>query len=304
MRSFKVVLTIVCSLFLFSALTSVSSAAKKKKTTPKVKLYTMKTATTKVPTPSQKKSVLQPSQLINARCKSGYLPLSIGISKAMSPMAAQDIGWGGMSVYVDGVGGTARNQLQALCVKGGRIPSYIGKAVKLSSSGSGLALTATLKCKKGTVALGAGLAHGHAPAIGHYRSMPTGARTWSYSAAIDQYNAGIYKGRYSQLGYPRAACVRATSVNQVDFKGILTAEAPTTEKLTCKKGRALGWGVELMPFRRYSGNDGSWYTPIIEQAKFSGKNAIKFTFTRGGLSGYSTPTAVNAALICGKLPKG
>lgn len=303
MRISKFVATALFSLFLIAAIPLVASAAKK--TTPKVKLYTMKTVTTSVPSPKNNGTMFNDNQLVNARCGSGYLPLSIGIASAQSPFAAQDLGFFGMSVYATGVGGKAKNKLQALCVKGGKTPSYIGKAVKLSTLGGELALTATLKCKRGTVALGAGLAHGHAPAIGRYRSMPDNPREWSYRAKIDSYNAGIYKGRFAQLGYPRAACVRATGVSSVDYEGLVGLGAPAEEQLSCKQGRALGWGVDLMPFRSNGGSDGRWAIPIIEQAKFVGKSAINFKFTRGtDTAGFSSPTYVRAVLICGNLPKG
>lgn len=307
MRFVKLALTLTLALSLTAAMPLVASA-KKKKTTPKVKLYTTKTLTTKVPTPSAKSTqgrMILASQLIKANCGRGYTPLSIGVAQAVSSFVAQDLGSYGMSVYADGAAGTVKNKLQALCVKGGKTPSYIGRAVGLGSADGALALTATLTCKRGTVALGAGLAHGHAPALGAYRSMPSGTRKWTYSAYIDSYNAAAYKDRYSQLGYPRATCIRATGVNTVEYDGLVGLGAPAEKTVRCKSGRTLGWGVDEARYRSSSGSDGRWAIPVIEQAKFIGKTSINFKFTRGtDTAGFSSPTAVKAVLICGKLPKG
>jgi hypothetical protein len=308
MRYFKGLSVLALSLALTASLPVVASAAKKKKTTPKVKLFTTKTLTTTVPTPSVKGSkgrMILESQLINAKCGRGYQPLSIGIVSATSSFVAQDLGFVGMSVYADGVSGTAKNKLQALCVKGGKSPSYIGKSVVLSDFGGDRSLTASLKCGSGRVALGAALAHGHAPALGAYRSMPDGTRKWSYSAYIDSYNAAAYAGKYSQLGYPRAACVAAKSVTRVEYTGMVAKDVPAEETVKCKSGRTLGWGVEEQKYRSSAGSDGRWTIPVIEQAKFVGTTSMHFKFSRGGdTSGFTSPTPVKAVLICGKLPKG
>lgn len=305
MNRSKLALTLMFSLLALAAF-PVASATAKKKTTPKVKLFSIKSTTTKVPAPGEKKQMLQTSQLAYAKCGRGYYPLSIGISSADHSFAAQDLGPFGMSAYVDGVGGSAKTKFQALCVKGGRIPSYIGKAVDLGVDQTGsMALVATLKCKSGTVALGAALSHGHAPAIGGYAMYPSSPRNWSYSARIDSYNAGVYKGRYQMLGYPRAACVRATKVSIVEFTGLVNPTIPAEGTAKCKSGRALGWGVRQSAYRSNAGSDGRWAIPLIEKAQFVGKSSMRFRFSRGSdSSGYSAGAPVTAYLICGKLPKG
>jgi len=298
----KIVLAAVAALAI--VFTGPASDAGAKKTTPNVKLFTAKTKTTTIPTSGQKDQMFLRSQEVRAKCGKKYTPLSIGIASGASSFAAQDIGSFGVGVYADGAAGKTKTKLQALCVRGGKYPSYIGKAVKLGADGGGLATVATLSCKKGYVALGAALSQGHGPAIGIFRSMPVGTRKWTYLARIDKYNAAAYADRISALGYPRAACVRATNVSTVDFIASVTPTAPIAGTATCKKGRALGWGVELSPFSYSSGSNGRWATPIIEEASFSGTKSMKFKFNRGTTDGYTSATPVRATVICGKLPKG
>ena len=211
--------SMLCGALLLSVPTA---GAKSKKTTPKVKVFTMKTKATRVVAAKALGEYFQASALVKADCGKNYQPLAIGISSATNPLAAQDLGFVGMSAYASGQAGTARTKLQALCVRGGRPPFYTGRAVKLGANGMGTLVKATVSCNKGYVALGAALAHGHAPAFGSYTSMPDGKRRWSYSAQLPSSVAGQLGDKASQLGYPRVACVKATAVTTKEFKGEVT----------------------------------------------------------------------------------
>lgn len=306
MHRSKAITLALFSLFALAALPVADAAAKKKKTTPKVKLFQINQKTTTVPDDSATDRMFKNSQEIRAKCGRGFYPLSIGVSSATNSLAAQDLGFYGMGVFVDGAAGTAKTKLQALCAKGGRMPYYGGSFVKLGSDPVfGQSVVATLKCPRGTVALGAAFAHGHAPAIGGYRMYPVNARQWSYAARIDNYNASAYKDRIGDLGYPRMGCVRATGVTIEKVVGLVGQAVPFQETVNCKRGRTLGWGIEESPYRSYSGNDGRWVTPVVEQARFVGTKSMKFVISRGGdSSGYARSTDVTVHVVCGKLPKG
>lgn len=284
-----------------------AGAAAKKKTTPQVKVFPGKVVTRTVPELGSAGGFFQRSQLVNASCGRRYLPLAIGIVSATNPLAGQDLGWAGMSVYASGAKGQAQTKLQALCVRGGREPYYTGRQVKFKATGAGYFATAELSCKTGYVALGAALAHGHAPAFGGYVSMPNGARRWSYSATITNSIYGQYYKAQGQLGYPRTACVRATGVTTAEFSGTVTPTAPAQGTATCKKGRALGWGVDLSrPHRDRVGANGYWTIPTVQRAEFTGARSMAFSFSRsddpGG--GYNYDVPVRAVVVCGTLPKG
>ncbi len=305
MRSLKILLTSVACGSLLVVAPVADADAKAKKTTPKLKVFTTKTVSTKVTAPRSSGKFFADSQLVKAKCGKGYEPLALGIASATNPLANEDLGFVGMSVYATGAEGTAKTKLQALCVRGGRAPSYIGIPVKLSATGAGFAVTASLKCPSGYVALGAALAHGHAPAFGAYTSMPDGARRWTYSAQLPSSIAGAFANNAGVLGYPRAACVRAKGVTTAEFSGMVTATAPAQGTATCKRGRVLGWGVDLSAHRSRSGDNGAWAIPTIERAKFSSSRSMSFSFTRDSdPGGYVGPTPVRATVICGTLPKG
>ena len=292
--------SMLCGALLVSVPTA---GAKSKKTTPKVKVFTMKTNTTKVVAAKTLGEYFKDSALVKANCGKNYQPLAIGISSATNPLAAQDLGFVGMSAYASGQAGTAKTKLQALCVRGGRSPFYTGRAVKLGANGMGTLVKATVSCNKGYVALGAALAHGHAPAFGSYTSMPDGERRWSYSAQLPSSVAGQLGGKASQLGYPRVACVKATGVTTTEFKGEVTPASKAQGQVTCKSGRVLGWGVEMGASSSRPGSDGGWAIPTIERAKFTSSRSMSFSFKRDA-GGYTSPTQVRAEVICGKLPKG
>ena len=303
MPSLKVLLvSAACGALLVSAPVA---NARSKRTTPRLKVFTTKTISTKVTAPGSNGEFFNDSALVNAKCGKRYQPLALGISSATNPLANQDLGFVGMSAYASGAQGRAKTKLQALCVRGGRAPSYIGSETKLGANGRGTVVKASLSCRTGYVALGAALAHGHAPAYGAYTSMPNGKRRWTYSAQIPSSIAGQFAGRAGLLGYPRAACVRATGVTTKEFKGTVTATAKAQGKVTCKRGRVLGWGVELGASRPRPSSGGGWAIPTIERARFSGSRSMSFSFSRDGEpGGYVTATPVRAKVICGKLPKG
>jgi hypothetical protein len=278
------------------------AAAKKKKTTPQIKLFTGKAKTTKIPGAENKTGYFLDSQKVYTKCGRGYTPLSIGIASGSSSFAAEDIYSGGVGVIADGAAGTATTKLEVLCVRGGKAPYYFGKSVTLDNYDGGLVVTATLKCKPGYAALGAALAQGY-PAEGRSYSMPMKANEWKFFSKISRYNADAYAGKIAQLGYPRAACVRATGVSIVKQSLSVGVSGLATTKLNCTKGRALGWGVDLLPFTPYPSSD-RWATPLIQQAHFTGKSSMSFSLMRGIASGYQYPTGAEVALICGKLPKG
>lgn len=307
MHRSKLVLIALLSLFMVAALPAAgASAKKKKKTTPKVKLFQLKQKTTTVPNDSSSDRMFKSSQQVNAKCGRGFYPLSIGVSSATHSLAAQDLGFYGMSVYADGAQGKAKTKLQALCVKGGKMPSYSGKFVKVGNDAKfGQSVVATLKCRKGTVALGAAFSHGHAPALGGYRMYPVNARQWYYSARLDNYNYAAYKNNIGDLGYPRMGCVRATGVTIASETGQVGQTEPFQTTLKCKRQRTLGWGIEESPYRSFAGNDGRWVIPVVEQARFVGTKSMKFKISRGGdTSGVTRGTDVSVYLVCGKLPKG
>lgn len=301
MCNIRIALTVVAALALMLAPAG-DAAAKKKKTTPQIKLFTGKAKTTKIPGDENKTGYFLDSQRVYTKCGRGYTPLSIGIASGSSSFAVQDIYPGGVGVIVDGATGTATTKLEVLCVRGGKAPYYFGKSVKLDNYGSGLIVTESLKCKRGYAALGAALAQGYT-ADGRSHSMPVKANEWKFFSEISRYYADSFANKISQLGYPRVACVRATNVSLVKQSLYVNVSGPTTTKVTCTKGRALGWGVDLFPFTRYVTN-GRWATPLIQQAHFEGKSSMSFSLTRGTTSGYTYPTQVQLAVVCGKLPKG
>lgn len=298
--------TVLISMLCGSALAAAAAGpAPAKPTTPKLKLFTTKVVTTQVPELGSGGEFFQRSQLVEAPCGIRYQPLALGIASASHPLAAQDLGFAGMSVYASGARGTAKTKLQALCVRGGRAPSYLGREVKLAATGAGTTVRATLSCRSGQVALGAALAHGHAPAFGAYRSMPDGARRWSYQAQIPSSIAGQFAERAGLLGYPRVACVRAKRVSTTTFEGSVTPSEPAQGTATCRSGRALGWGVDLAASRSSAGRDGAWAIPTIESARFTSSRSMSFRFSRSGEStGLTTATPVRAIVVCGTLPRG
>lgn len=267
------------------------------------KVFTTKTTSTTVVAPATSGRFFTDRQLVNAKCGRGYAPLALGIASATNPLAAQDLGGGGMSVYASGASGTARTRLQALCVRGGRTPDYIGDEVELGSTGSGFVARRTLSCRPGQVALGAALSHGHAPAFGAYTSMPDGKRKWTYSAQIPQSVVGQVGQNPGLLGYPRAACVRATGVTTARFDGQTSTAAPAQGTARCRSGRVLGWGVQLGASSSSPGSDGTWAIPTIERAEFRDSRTMAFRFTPGRDAGGTSATPVRAEIICGKLPR-
>lgn len=292
---------IACGLLPVAAAVPAADATSK----PQVKVFTTKTISSPVAAPAESGEFFQERASVAAKCGRGYQPLALGIASATNPLAAQDLGFVGMSVYASGAAGTARTRLQALCVRGGRVPSYIGEPVELGATGAGTALKASLSCRTGQVALGAALAHGHAPAFGGYTSMPDGKRRWTYTAQIPSSVAGQLAGRVSQAGYPRAACVRATGVTTAEFKSTVSPTAAAVGTATCKRGRVLGWGVDVGAHRSRPGSNGAWAIPTIERAQFTGARSMAFRFARDNDPGAGTgATPVRALVICGTLPRG
>jgi hypothetical protein len=300
MRPVKtLIVSVACGALLIAA-----PAANAKKTKPKLKVFTTKTISRTVTAPQRSGEFFEEKALVDAKCGKGYMPLALGISSATNPLAGQDLGFVGMSVYASGAEGRAKTKLQALCVRGGRSPYYIGKEVKLGANGMGTLVKASLSCPSGSVALGAALAHGHAPAFGAYTSMPNGKRRWDYSAQLPSSVISQLSGNVGALGYPRAACVRAKGVSTKDFRGSVTA-TPARGKVTCKRGRVLGWGVDLGAESSRAGSNGSWAIPTIERAKFSSSRSMSFSFKRSvDGAGSTAATAVKATVICGTLTKG
>jgi hypothetical protein len=298
MRMHKVVLASLCGLLAWAA----PADAQSRKTTPQIKVVTSKTVSTPVKEPSAFGETFEERSLVRARCSRGQLPLALGIASATHPLASQDLGTAGMSVYASGPAGTARTRLQALCVRGGRAPTYTGRSVRLGATGQGTAVKATVSCRTGQVALGAALAHGHAPAFGSYMSAPDGTRRWEYVAQIPESVVAQLGGNVSSLGYPRVACVRATGVSTVEFRGVVTPSMPAEGTVTCRRGRVLGWGVQLPRHATRPAGDGSWAIPTIERARFDGARAMSFRFN--GASGDPSDAQVRAVVICGTLPKG
>lgn len=291
------------SMLCVGLLGSVAATAQAAKTTPQVKVFTTKTTSTTVVAPAALGQYFQESALVDADCGKGYQPLAIGIASATHPLAAQDLGFVGMSVYASGAAGSATTRLQALCVRGGKPPTYTGRAVTIGTDGSGPVARATVSCRTGYAALGAALAHGHAPAFGAYASTPNGTRRWTYSARLPASQAGQLAGKETQLGYPRVACVRATGVTTSEFRGEVAPGSTVQGTATCKSGRVLGWGVDLAASSSSSSRAGGWAIPTIERARFDGTRKMSFGFARKA-EGVTTPTAVRAQIVCGTLPRG
>lgn len=240
-------------------------------------------------------------QVISIGCRPAERAIAPGIASASHHLTAQSFGPSAVSGIVAGRPGTATTRLQALCLRNGKVVNrrVAGRLVPgVSGPGFGR-VTATASCPRGFVAVGAPLSQDFAPGFGAFTSVPSGARAWR---VVVHRAPDILAGTTSPGAYADVACVKVAGPSTVVVRGVMGPAGDLALTATCRKGRALGWGVDLGAYPgRTSGADGRWATPVVARAAFGGTRRVDFRFAwaagTDAAGGAGVPVA--AHVVCG-----
>jgi hypothetical protein len=261
----------------------------------------VKTFATSVAPLSSGEVTLPYSQNVSMACRPNERAIAPGIASATHYLTAQSFGPAAVSSIVVGPKGGAVSRLQVLCLRNGRVVNrrVEGRLVPgISGAGFGR-VTATATCPRGFVASGAPLSQDYAPGFGAFTSVPNGPRGWR--VVVDKAPDAL-----ATTGSPGAfadvACVKARGSSVVVKRGTIGANGALSMTATCRRGRALGWGVDLGAYTdRMTTFDGRWATPIVRRAAFTSarRMAFQFRLPAGADAATAAGTPVAAQLICG-----
>lgn len=237
--------------------------------------------TVKIPTSNAVGNYFDDSQRASTTCRGRERALAPGIADAPRHLVGQSFGPQAVSAWATGAEGRVKLRLQLLCARGASI-SHRRKPGRTRPVGSTrLTSTATVGCGRKRIAIGAPLSQEFSPGFGRFASKPRGASGWQVTVeAIPS----TFPFQTTAPAYADVACVpkrslKAVKVVERSTKALASASSAELQ-VPCRGGRrAVGWGVEQLPFTAstYGRAADGWALPIVRKAAFSG-NGMAFRF--------------------------
>lgn len=245
------------------------------------------------------------AQRFSADCKLNERAIGMGIISTKHHVASASFGPFVSVGYIVGTrAATTTNRLQVLCARNTKVQMRRSTRATLHW-GMGTA-TAKVRCPTGYVALGQAFPQEFTPGFGAVSATPTGnPRDWkAVVGGLSSDLLGQFKAQNWEPVYADVACAKVSKRKVVKREFQLDASGKAKGPVNCPGGRrALGYGLELAPWRYRVPNNGGWITPVVQRAQFA-QSRVSFTF---GLPVGATPeaqtegTKVTAHVICGQL---